>query len=130
MSQTPLLHANLTTILSIGALGVALTLSVPVVFPQLLHGFHVAHILLHAGGVILALFITTLAVIAYRRLRTRRLLLTTVAFANFVLTELLLLAYAITPKMFDLGETNVLEVGHLLTFVTLGLLALGVLRDD
>lgn len=130
MSQIPLLRTSITTTFSIAALGIALTLSIPVVFPQMLHGFHMAHILLHTGGVILALFITTLAVFAYRRLRTRRLLFTTVAFANFILTESVLLVYAINPEAVDLGETSILEVGHLLTFITLGLLALGVLRND
>lgn len=124
------LRSNLTSLLLIAVLGIALTLSVPVAFPHLMHGFHAAHVLLHSGGMILALFITTLAVISYRMLRSRRLLLTTVAFANFMFTEALLLAYALEPSILNLEDTHISEVGHLLTFVTLGLLALGVLRND
>lgn len=95
-----------------------------------MHGFHAAHVLLHSGGVILALFITALAVASYRVLRSRRLLLTTVAFANFMFAEALLLAYALEPSILNLGDAHISEVGHLMMFVTLGLLALGVLRND
>ena len=130
MAYAPLLRANLTTVFLIAVLGISLMLSVPVAFPELMHGFHVAHVLLHTGGMILALFITVLAALSYRMMRSRRLLLTTVAFANFVFTESLLLAYALDSHIIDLGETHISELGHLLMFVTLGLLALGVLRND
>lgn len=130
VSHVLLLRANLTTIFLIAVLGIALTLSVPVAFPELMHGFHAAHILLHTGGMILALFITILAALSYRMLRSRRLLLTTIAFANFMFTELLLLVYALDSGIINLRETHISEIGHLLTFVTLGLLALGVLRND
>lgn len=132
MSNVLLLRTNLTTIFLIGVLGAALTLSVPVVFPELLHGHHTAHILLHIGGVILSSFITILAVLSYRMLHSKRLLLTTAAFANFMFTQFLLLAYVLDAGLFSflLKGTHVYEVGHLLTFITLGLLALGVLRHD
>ena len=124
------LRSNLTSLFLIAVLGIALTLSIPVAFPHLMHGFHAAHILLHTGGMILALFITTLATISYRTLRSRRLLLTTIAFANFVFTEALLLAYVLDLSIINLGDVYIYEVGHLLMFVTLGLLALGALRND
>ena len=96
----------------------------------MLHGLHIAHIFLHIGGITLAVFITILAVIAYYRLKTKRLLLSTVAFANFIGAEVALLIDATWPSIYDLGELPLLEVGHLLTFATLGLLALGVFRND
>ena len=131
MSQVPLLRANLTTLFLVAILCIALTLSVTVAFPEMLHGFHTAHRFLHLGGMMLALFITILAGLSYRMLRSRRLLLTTVAFANFVFTESLLLIAAIDLNAVHLVEgTHIYEVGHLLMFVTLGLLALGVLRND
>lgn len=124
------LRSNLTGLFMVAVLGIALTFLVPMAFPQLMHGFHAAHILLHAGGMVLALFITTLAAVSYRTLRSRRLLLTTIAFANFVFTEALLLAYVLDPSIINLGDVHIYEVGHLLMFVTLGLLALGALRSD
>lgn len=124
-----LLREHTRSLFLIAILGMAVTLSIPVAFPDMMHGFHTAHILLHTGGVTLALFITILAVLSYRMMRSRRLLLTTIAFANFMFTELLLLYYAFDSGVAHLGDAHVSEIGHLLTFVTLGLLALGVLQD-
>ena len=124
------LRSSLANLFLVAVLGIALTFLVPMAFPQLMHGFHAAHILLHTGGLILALFITTLAVVSYRTLRSRRLLLATIAFANFVFTEALLLAYVLDLSIINLGDVHIYEVGHLLMFVTLGLLALGALRSD
>ena len=129
MITIPLLRANTKTLFLIAVLGMAVTLSIPVAFPDMMHGFHTAHILLHTGGVTLALFITILAVLSYKMMRSRRLLLTTVAFANFMFTESMLLYYAFDSGVAHLGSAHVSEIGHLLTFVTLGLLALGVLQD-
>lgn len=124
------LRSSLANLFLVAVLGIALTFLVPMAFPHLMHGFHAAHILLHTGGMILALFITTLAVVSYRTLRSRRLLLATIAFANFVFTEALLLAYVLDLSIINLGDVHIYEVGHLLMFVTLGLLALGALRSD
>ncbi len=115
---------------SIVVAGVVAILALPIIIPHLLHGFHLAHIFLHVGGITLAVFISILAVIAYSRLRTKRLLLSAVAFANFIAAETVLLIDATWPFVYDLGEMTLSEVGHLLTFITLGLLALGVFRND
>jgi len=110
--------------------GVIAILALPIIVPHLLHGYHLAHIFLHVGGISLAVFISVLAGIAYFRLRTKRLLLSAVAFANFIAAEVVLLVDATWPFIYDFGEMPLSEIGHLLTFVTLGLLALGVFRND
>ena len=110
--------------------GIISILAIPVIVPHLLHGFHLAHIFLHIGGIILAVFITILAIIAYKKLRTKRLLITAIAFSNFILAESILIVDATWPRIYDLNYLPLLEVGHLLTFTTLGLLAIGVFRND
>ena len=119
-----------STLFSIVITGVVAILALPIIVPHLLHGFHIAHIFLHVGGITLAVFITVLAGIAYYRLRTKRLLLSAAAFANFIGAEVVLLIDTTWPSIYDLGEMPLSEVGHLLTFGTLGLLALGVFRND
>lgn len=119
-----------STLFSVVITGVIAILAIPIIVPHLLHGYHLAHIFLHVGGITLAVFITILAMIAYSRLRTKRLLLSTVAFANFIAAESILLIDATWPTIFDLSPVALSEVGHLLTFITLGLLALGVFRND
>ena len=119
-----------STLFSLIVAGVVAILALPIIIPHLLHGFHIAHIFLHVGGITLAVFISVLACIAYSRLRTKRLLLSTIAFSNFIVAEITLLLDATWPSAYDLGDVPLSEVGHLLTFATLGLLALGVFRND
>lgn len=119
-----------STLFSLIVTGIVAILALPIIIPHLLHGFHIAHIFLHVGGITLAVFITILACFAYARIRTKRLLLSAIAFANFIAAETVLLVDATWPSYYDLGEMPLLEVGHLLTFATLGLLALGVFRND
>lgn len=88
------------------------------------------HILLHVGGIILAVFIAILATFAYSRLKTKRLAFSAVAFGVFIVAESALVIDATWPTVFDIGDLSLLEVGHVLTFGTLGLLALGVFRND
>ena len=119
-----------SALFSVVVTGVVAILAMPIIIPHLLHGFHIAHIILHVGGITLAVFISILAGIAYYRLKTKRLLLSAIAFANFIVAEIILLLDATWPTLYDLGDIPLSEVGHLLTFVTLGLLALGVFRND
>jgi len=119
-----------STLFSLVVAGVIAILALPIIIPHLLHGYHLAHIFLHVGGITLAVFISVLAGFAYYRLRTKRLLLSAVAFFNFIAAEIVLLVDATWPNVFDLAELSLSEVGHLLTFITLGLLALGVFRND
>ena len=119
-----------SALFSVVVTGVVAILAMPIIIPHLLHGFHIAHIILHVGGITLAVFISILAGIAYYRLKTKRLLLSAIAFANFIVAEFILLLDATWPTLYDLGDIPLSEVGHLLTFLTLGLLALGVFRND
>ena len=119
-----------SALFSIVVAGVVAILALPIIIPHLLHGFHIAHIFLHIGGITLAVFITILGGIADSRLRTKRLLLSVIAFANFIAAEFVLLIDTTWPSAYDLGNMPLSEVGHLLTFATLGLLALGVFRND
>ena len=119
-----------STLFSIVVAGVIAILAMPIIIPHLLHGYHLAHIFLHIGGITLAVFISILAGFAYYRLRTKRLLLSAAAFTNFIAAEIVLLVDATWPTIFDLEELSLSEIGHLLTFITLGLLALGVFRND
>ena len=119
-----------STLFSIIVTGVIVILALPIIIPHLFHGYHIAHIFLHIGGITLAVFISTLAITAYIRLRTKRLLLSAIAFSTFIGAESILLVDSTWPTVYDLGILPLNEVGHLLTFITLGLLALGVFRND
>ena len=105
-------------------------LAVPVILPHAFHGFHIAHILLHVGGITLASFLTILSALAYFRIKSKRLMITTFAFSVFIVAEIVTLVDATWPNIYDIGDLALLEVGHLMMIVSLGLLAMGVFRND
>lgn len=119
-----------STLFSIVVAGVVGILAAPIIMPHIFHGFHIAHIGLHIGGITLAVFLSVLSIMAYLKLKTKRLLFTAIAFAIFISAETVLMVDATWPTLYDLGDMPLLELGHLLTFGTLGLLALGVFRND
>ena len=119
-----------STLFSVVVTGVIAILALPIIIPHILHGYHLIHIFLHIGGLSLAVFISVLAGFAYYKLRTKRLLLSAVAFIVFIGAQIALLVDATWPIMYDFDIMSISEIGHLLTFVTLGLLALGVFRND
>ena len=130
MSKLENILERKSTLFGIVLLVVVGTLAIPIIMPHLFHGFHVVHIGLHIGGITLAVFIALLANIAYLRLKTKRLLFTAIAFSLFIVAESVLLVDATWPSIYDMGVVSLLEVGHILTLTTLGLLAMGVFRND
>ena len=119
-----------STLFSIVVAGVVGILAAPIILPHIFHGYHIVHIGLHVGGITLAVFLAILGVTAYLKLKTKRLLFTAVAFAVFIGAETALMIDATWPMFYDIGDLSLLELGHLLTFGTLGLLAMGVFRND
>ena len=119
-----------SSLFSIVVAAVVGILAAPIILPHIFHGFHIVHILLHVGGITLAVFLTVLSVMAYYRLRSKRLLLTSFAFGVFIIAETVTLIEATWPHVYDIGAVSLLEVGHLLMLTTLGLLAIGVFRND
>ena len=119
-----------STLLSIIVAGIVGILAAPIILPHIFHGFYIVHIGLHIGGITLAVFMTVLSIMAYFRLKTKRLLFTSIAFGIFIGAEIVLMVDATWPTLYDFDIFTLLEVGHLMTFITLGLPALGVFRND
>ena len=119
-----------SALFSIVVAGVVGILAAPIILPHIFHGYHIAHILLHVGGITLATFLTVLSFIAYSRLKSKKLLITSFAFSVFILAEAITLLDATWPSIYDIGAVSLLEMGHLLMITSLGLLAMGVFRND
>lgn len=105
-------------------------LAIPVIIPHMLHGYHMLHITLHIAGLTLATFITILAAGSYHRTKSRRMQISFVAFACFVFSEIVLLIDTVWPFLTTISPLPLQEIGHLLVFSALGLLALAVFRND
>jgi hypothetical protein len=119
-----------STLFSVVVAAIVGILAAPVILPHIFHGFHIFHIGLHVGGIVLAVFLSILGIMAYYRLRTKRLLLTAIAFSVFICAEAVTLVDATWPNLYRFSTVSLLEVGHLLMITTLGLLAMGVFRND
>lgn len=119
-----------STLFGVIVAGIVGILAAPIIIPHIFHGYHIAHIGLHVGGITLAVFMSVLSIMAYLRLKTRRLLFTSMAFGIFIGAETALMVDATWPTIYDFDIMPLSEVGHLLTFITLGMLSLGVFRND
>ena len=108
---------------------VVVILTIPVISPHMLHGYHMVHIALHIGGLTFAMFLTILSIASYHRMKRRRLMISSLAFGCFTSSEVVLLTEATWPFL-SIGALPLEELGHFLAFAGLGLLAMAVFRDD
>ena len=115
---------------SVTACAVIATLAVPVIMPHMLHGYHMAHITLHIASLTLAIFITTLAAYSHNRTKSRRMMISFLAFGCLAASEAVLLTDTAWPFLIGVGPLPLHELGHLLVFSALGLMALAVFRND
>lgn len=119
--------SNLFTIVLAAVIGL---LAIPVIIPHVMHGYHMFHIGIHIAGLTLSIFLSILAAMAYKNLKTNKMLFTLIAFIVFVTAEIATLVDATWPTIYDLGHMTLSEFGHVLLLVTLGMLAIGVFRND
>lgn len=105
-------------------------LAAPIIIPHVFHGYHFVLIGFHIGGLILVAFLSVLSIAAFLRLKTKKLFFTSIAFVMFAAAETVMVISTTWPLIFDFNGVTLLEIGHVLTFATLGMLALGVFRND
>lgn len=115
-------NSDLFSIVAVAVVGV---LAVPVILPHVFHGLYILRILLHVAGIALATFLAAPAVVAHRRAPVRRMRITAAALSAFIAAEAATLTDATWPGAYDMGGLSLLEVGHLLMLLSLGLLAVG-----
>ena len=110
-------------------LGVVGTLSVPVLMPHVYHGAHIYHLLLHTAGIVLSVFLAILSVNAYYKMRTKKMIITTIAFMVFTGAEFIQLMDATKTHVYNILESPS-EIAHLMMLGMIGLLALAIFRRD
>ena len=109
--------------------GVVGTLSVPVLWPHVYHGAHIYHLLLHTAGIVLSVFLAILSVNAYYKMRTKKMIITTIAFMVFTGAEFVQLMDATKTHVYNILESPS-EIAHLMMLGMIGLLALAIFRRD
>ena len=104
-------------------------LSVPVLWPHVYHGSHIYHLLLHTAGIVLSVFLAILSVNAYYKMRTKKMIITTIAFMVFTGAEFIQLMDATKTHVYNILESPS-EIAHLMMLGMIGLLALAIFRRD
>ena len=104
-------------------------LSIPVLMPHVYHGAHIYHLLLHTAGIILSVFLAILSVNAYYKMRTKKMIITTIAFIIFTGAEIVQLLDATKTHVYNILESPS-EISHLMMLGMIGLLALAIFRRD
>ena len=104
-------------------------LSVPVLWPHVYHGSHIYHLLLHTAGIVLSVFLAILSVNAYYKMRTKKMIITTIAFIVFTGAEIVQILDATKTHVYNILESPS-EIAHLMMLGMIGLLALAIFRRD
>ncbi len=105
-------------------------LFLPIIVPNIFHGYHTAHIFLHISGITLSTFLTVSAAYAYAKIKTRKLAITSIAFSLFVVSEIIKIVDVTWPYTFYLGSITMEQISHMLIIGMLGIFSIGVFRRD
>ena len=103
-------------------------LAVPVIIPHITHTGMIYHILVHIASVIIAVFLTAISIIAYRRNGGSRLLFMTSGFGVLAFVEFLYLFYATANIEAMIIPIVNIELSHIILLAMLTLFGIGVLK--
>ncbi len=102
----------------------------PLILPHLTHPSMIYHIAIHIVSFDMALFLTLISILSFKKTKSKRVLLTSISFGVLLAAELLYLLEASNT----LGEFHIpfieIEVPHILLLLMLTLFAIGVIRVE
>ena len=94
------------------------------------HTSIIFHIMLHAVSVVIAVFLSMIAVIAYRRTGSAKVLVMSSGFVALSVSQILYFVEVTEiVSMFEVPILN-MELTHIIMFVVLTMFGLGVLRVE
>jgi hypothetical protein len=100
----------------------------PLIMPHIAHPSMIYHIMLHIASLTIAVFISIVSVIAYRRSTGARLLFMTLGFMALATVEFLYLLDATAiVNVFDISALGI-ELPHVILLAMLAMFGLGVLK--
>jgi hypothetical protein len=103
-------------------------LSIPVILPHIMHPSMIFHIFLHIISLIIALFLSIVSILSYKRSNSTRILFMTFGFFALAVIEILYLFHA-TANLEDVIIPIVdAELSHVILLVMLTLFGIGVLK--
>lgn len=100
----------------------------PLIMPHVTHPSMIYHIMLHIASLTIAVFISIVSVLAYRRSAGMRLLFMTLGFMALAMVEFLYLLDATgMVSVFDISTLGI-ELPHVILLAMLAMFGLGVLK--
>lgn len=108
----------------------AITLSIilPLIFPHIAHTSLFYHVILHAASIVIAVFLSVIAVIAYRRVGGTKVLLMSLGFVMLCVFEIFyFIEVTEIVSTFEVPVLN-MELPHIIMFIVLMLFAVGISR--
>jgi hypothetical protein len=114
-------------LIAISVIAVAV-LSIPVILPHFNHPSMIYHIVLHIASLIVAVFLTVISAVAYRRSGSSRILFMFFGFLALIIVELIYLFNA-TEDIEEVALPFVhIELPHVILLIMLTLFGVGVIR--
>jgi hypothetical protein len=117
--------AKLFGIITVSVIAV---LAIPVIIPHLGHTGVIYHVLVHVASVIIAVFLTVISIMAYRRNHSSRLFFMMGGFAVLAFVEVLYLFYSTVNIEAVIIPIVDIELSHVILLVMLTLFGIGVLK--
>jgi hypothetical protein len=103
-------------------------LIIPVILPHITHTKLIYHIFLHTVSIIIAIFLSVVSTLAYKRNGDTRLLFMTLGFFSLVVIEILNLFDSMVGIEDTIIPTVDIELSHIILFVMLTLFGIGVFK--
>jgi hypothetical protein len=115
-------------LLAIVTVSVIAILAIPVIIPHINHTGLIYHIMVHIVSVIIAVFLTVVSIMAYRRNHSSRLFFMMGGFAVLAFVEVLYLLYSTVNIETVIIPIVDIELSHVILLVMLTLFGIGVLK--
>jgi hypothetical protein len=115
-------------LIAISAIVIAL-LSLPAILPHINHPSMIYHIVLHIASLIIAVFLSAISALAYKRSGSTRIFFMTFGFFSLIIVELIYLFDATEDMEENFALPLVrIELPHIILLVILTLFGVGILK--
>lgn len=128
--QTKEFLSNKTNLFLVTSISVSSIIAYLFLVPHLSHPSMSYHILIHMISLDFAIFLTTISIISYQKVKSKKLLLTSLSFLSLFVIEIIYLLQASHIIMIFQIPLIEVEFSHLLLLFMLVLFACGVLKTD
>lgn len=122
--------SNKTNLLLVLSLSVSSVIVYPLIIPNLAHASMGYHVLIHVISLDISIFLTVVSIISYKKVRSKRLLLTSLSFTFLVIIEVIYLLQAGHLMRILYIPLVEIDFSHILLTCMIVLFAWSILKVD